>query len=132
MTLIDTSAWIEFLRKSGDMPTKQRVDQYVTLGEAAYTCPVYLELIAGARKHETPLVQEGLSLCHRFLFEPQFWDSAAGLYRKLRSGGITVPWLDVLIAVVAIEQRLPLLCRDRHFDLIREAAGSALQLEQLA
>ena len=40
MTLIDTSAWIEFFRKDGHRETKTRVATMIELGEAAYCAPV--------------------------------------------------------------------------------------------
>ncbi len=52
MILIDTSAWIEFLRETGS-PACERVDHL--LGGDIATChPVRMEVLAGAR-HETHL-----------------------------------------------------------------------------
>ena len=46
MTMIDTSAWIEFLRDTGS-PVCDRVDALVE-GEFAVCEPVVMELLAGA------------------------------------------------------------------------------------
>ena len=45
MTLIDTSAWIEFFRAKGDAALKSRVADLISFGEAAYTCPIHFELL---------------------------------------------------------------------------------------
>ena len=48
MTLVDTSAWIEFLRDSGS-PVCEHVD--ALLAEDLATCdPILMEVLAGARK----------------------------------------------------------------------------------
>jgi len=62
MTLIDTSAWIEFFRKTGDPQVKRRVAAYVELGEAAYCGPVEFELVTGARPSEIRDVDTALKL----------------------------------------------------------------------
>ena len=40
MTLIDTSAWIEFFRKAGRSDVRNRVAAYLDMGEAAYCGPI--------------------------------------------------------------------------------------------
>ena len=53
MILVDTSAWIEFLRLAGDIEIKGAVKDLVMEGSAAFTCPVMFELLLGARPEET-------------------------------------------------------------------------------
>ena len=62
MTLIDTSAWIEFLRREGDRQVKGRVASLIDLGEAAVCGPVEFELLVGARASERADLQEAISL----------------------------------------------------------------------
>lgn len=46
-------------------------------------------------------------------------DTSAGEpLRGLREGGVTLPTMDALIATVAIRHAVPLLSRDRHFDVV--------------
>ncbi len=52
MTLIDTSAWIEFFRRKGDALLKARVLEILTGDAAGYTCPIRFELVLGARPEE--------------------------------------------------------------------------------
>ena len=47
MVLIDTSAWIEFLRDTGS-PICQRVDELLA-AEIAICDPIRMEVLAGAR-----------------------------------------------------------------------------------
>ncbi|MCB1091708.1 MAG: PIN domain-containing protein [Verrucomicrobiae bacterium] len=119
MTLIDTSAWIEFFRRKGDPAIKQWVARLISAGEAAYCCPVGFELKVGARPQELSAIETGLSFATRLPVEPAIWDAAADRHRHLKQKGITVPSSDLLIALTAVQFRASLLCRDQHFELIR-------------
>ena len=76
MTLIDTSAWIEFFRARGDAILKSRVADLISFGAAAYTCPIRFELLVGARPQEMSDLRAGLgfasSILHTFMFTRPF------------------------------------------------------------
>ena len=59
MTLIDTSAWIEQLRRGGDASVRKHVEALLASGEAAWCPLVRLELWNGARgeKERTALTE---------------------------------------------------------------------------
>jgi predicted nucleic acid-binding protein len=126
--LVDTSAWIEFLRPSGEQNLKTQVADVLASGRAAFTCPVRFELYAGARKSETRTLDEALSFAHRIEVTTKHWDLAAGYAAELRSKGITVPASDLLIATVAVEQGVALIARDNHFLMIKEGVLTKLRL----
>lgn len=126
--LIDTSAWIEFLRAKGDPILKSQVSQLVAQGSAAYTCPVSFELILGAKPHELKDLQTALSMALRLQVTPGNWDTAAQVAAILHQKGINFPALDLLIAAVACAGKVPLLSRDGHFLMIRDHALPGLQL----
>ncbi len=130
--LIDTSMWIEFFRKGGSFALKQRVATLIELDQAAFTCPIHFEILSGAHDSEIGLVKETFALIERHPFRPEFWDQAADLDRRLRKKGVTIPRDDLFIAVAAHRLSLTLVCKDKHFDLIREKTGFALQIEQHA
>ncbi len=131
MILIDTSVWVEFFRKSGDRRAKEEVARLLDLDQAVYTCPVYFELRAGARNGEIDVIDEAFSFCHREVFAGEHWEKAADLERVLRHRGITVPRDDLFVAALGLQANLEILCRDRHFDLIRQS-GVSLRITQLA
>ena len=49
MRLVDTSSWIEQLRRGGDAAVRERVEALLMAGEAAWCPIVRLELWNGAR-----------------------------------------------------------------------------------
>jgi predicted nucleic acid-binding protein len=125
--LVDTSAWVEFLRDTGS-PTCVRVEE-VLGGEIATCLPVRMELLAGARdgKHLDDL-RRLLARARLVAPEPTDYDDAAALYRACRRGGATVRRLiDCLIASHAIRAGLPVLHADADFDLI--ARHTPLQVD---
>jgi predicted nucleic acid-binding protein len=128
MTLIDTSAWIEFFRAKGDAAFKARIADLISFGEAVYTCPIHFELFLGARPQELNDLRAGLGFAHRVILTPQHWDAASALGAKLRSRGYSMPASDLLIATVAHENDIPLLARDQHFITIRARLLPHLQL----
>lgn len=118
MILIDTSAWIEFLRDTRST-TCWSVD--AALGGEFATCdPIRMELFAGARDERHLDSLRGLMARAVTLpVEPSCFDGAAFLFRRCRRRGETPRNLvDCLIGAVAIQFGVPVLHRDRDFDVL--------------
>jgi hypothetical protein len=118
LILIDTSAWIEFLRDTGS-PTCRRVD--ALLAEETATCdPIRMEVLSGARdEHHLHRLRRLLARATVLPTGPVDYDHAAFVYRHCRGRGETVrKLLDCLIAAVAIRAAVPILHRDADFDVI--------------
>jgi predicted nucleic acid-binding protein len=118
MILIDTSAWIEFLRDTGS-PVCQQVDSLLA-EEIAVCDPVRMEVLAGARSDEHLRNLRGLlARASTIATEPTDYEDAAALYRTCRGGGETVRRLiDCLIAAVAIKAGVPVLHADADFEVL--------------
>ena len=118
LILIDTSAWIEFLRDTGS-PVCQLVDE--ALEEEIAVCdPVRMEVLAGARGESHLLLLRKL-LARAALIQTQSTDyeTAAALYRQCRRRGETVRKLiDCLIAAIAIRAGAPILHSDADFNVL--------------
>ena len=131
MILIDTSAWIEFLRDTGS-EVCNTVDDL--LGADLAICDaISMEVLAGAR-NETHLAQLRGLLARATLVPivAEDYDQAAALYRRCRRNGETVRKLiDCLIAAVAIRSNAQVLHADadfaalaRHTPLVEHANSS--------
>ena len=128
MILIDTSCWIQFLRRRGDAEIKSRVAGYIDLEQAAYCAPVQFELIAGARDQELVHVREALRFSALLDFPLSCWELAGELERALRKKRLTIPRDDIFVASAAIHHNVPLYARDKHFEFIRESIARELRL----
>lgn len=118
MILVDTSAWIEFLRDTGS-PVCERVDALLA-GDLATCGPIRMEVLAGARDEAQLRSLQGL-LARATSIDtvPADFDAAASWYRHCRQGGETVRrMVDCLIAAHAIRSAIPLLHADRDFDAL--------------
>jgi predicted nucleic acid-binding protein len=118
MILVDTSAWIEFLRDTAS-PVCERVDEVLAY-DIAVPDPVRMEVLAGAR-NEQHLFQLKRLLARATVFhtKPVDYDQAAILYRQCRANGETVRKLiDCLIAAVAIRNNVVILHQDIDFEVL--------------
>jgi predicted nucleic acid-binding protein len=117
--LIDTSAWVEFLRDTGSS-TCVRVDEILATDVA--TCdPVRMEVLAGARDEAHLRDLRGLLGRATVLStEPVDYEEAAAIYRGCRRQGETVRKLiDCLIAATAMRHVVSVLHSDSDFEVIR-------------
>ncbi len=122
MILIDSSAWIEFLRDTGS-PVCERVDRL--LGRELASCDtVRMEVLAGARDEAHLRKLHGLFARTSALPTASTdYDEAAALYRACRRKGETVRKLaDCLIAAVAIRHGVELLHADDDFAVLARHA----------
>ena len=128
MILIDTSAWVEFLRDTGSAVCN-RVD--ALLDDEIATChPVRTEILAGAWDEEHLRDLRGL-LARGSLIptEATDYEEAAALYRQCRRRGETVrKMIDCMIAAAAIRASVPILHSDSDFQVL--ARHTFLQIER--
>lgn len=121
MIVVDTSAWVEFLRGS-DHPIRTTVRTLLERrADIAVTEVVVMELLSGV--HAGPPVRE---LRSKLLAFPVLrlegladFEEAALIYRTCRDAGSTLRGKsDCLIAVPAIRHRASLLHNDRDYEII--------------
>ena len=119
MILVDTSAWVAFLRGT-DSPARTRVRELLRRDELATCEVVRMEVLAGARDEGHLYTLQGtLARATLLSIVPTDYDDAAALYRHCRRRGTTIrQLLDCLIAAIAIRNGVPVLHDDRDFDTL--------------
>ena len=113
MILVDTSAWVEFLRGTAG-PVCTRVDELLA-GDIATCDPVRMEVPAGAQD------ERHLNDLRRLLARASVveaitadYEQAAALYRTCRRGGESVrKFIDCLIGAIAIRPTCRYCTRQR-------------------
>jgi predicted nucleic acid-binding protein len=126
MVLVDSSAWIEALRRNGDMGVKLAIEGLLEAYEAQWCTPVRLEVLGGARLEERVMLGKRFSVIPYRPCHEDDWNRAIALAWQLRGKGLTVPWLDVLIAAIAIHDGVRLYAIDAHFEEIAKHSGLLL------
>lgn len=121
MTLVDTSAWIEYLRATGS-ETHHRLRDLLSADAPLHTTDVVMmEVLAGGRDEAHAAQLRRLLLRCEFVPVDGLADfeHAAALFRRCRRAGETIRALnDCLISAVAIRSQLAVLHADRDFEAI--------------
>lgn len=131
--LVDTSAWVEYLRGTGSPYNSWVRDAIRAETPLGWSQPILYELTAGAgssRRAEElrALLLRGPMIAVEGL---QDWEDAAQLYRSARSGGLTVrSSIDCLIAAVALRTGSPVLALDRDFEALAQVCDLVLEHPQ--
>ncbi len=126
MTLVDTSAWVEYFRATGG-PVHRSVRRLLDEDATVHTTDVVvMEILAGARDEEHLYqLRRLLARCDYVAVEGLTdYESAAALYRACRRAGETVRAVtDCLIAAVALRADVTVLHADRDFEILARHAG---------
>jgi predicted nucleic acid-binding protein len=120
MPLIDTSAWIEYLRKTG---SETNIEMRNVLTRRHHICDaVTMEILSGARDDiNAKNLKRLLSRATVIETIPIDYHNAATIYRACRQVGLTVrTQIDCLIAAIAIRTNTPLLHQDSDFTAISQ------------
>lgn len=127
VSVVDTSAWIDFLR--GEAKAVARVDPLLYDGVIAVTGPIRAEVLSGS-------ISSGQYEQLRQLFDglvgipdpPAIWERVAEYRFALARSGFQADIVDLAIAVTVFASGLRLLTRDRDFQRIRTVVPIELEL----
>ncbi len=126
MVLVDSSAWIEAFRPTGDLMAKLAIQALLEEYEAALCSSIRLEVLGGARKEDQQRIDRYFQVLPYFSVQEELWQRAIENAWKPRDHGVTVPWNDVLIATVAQQHDYRIYTYDKHFQLMRRKISIVL------
>lgn len=126
MVLVDSSIWIEAARRNGDLTVKVALEALLDESEAAWCGPVKLEVLGAARKEERRAMEHYFAVIPYVPLRDEAWEHAKQLAWKVRDGGLTVPWNDILIASISLTLGCRVYAQDKHFDALAPLAGLSL------
>jgi hypothetical protein len=123
MFLIDSSAWIEYLRRGGSQRVKARVRDVLQREEGVCCGVVIVELLRGARtEKDYHSLRESLSALPQLPINDDVIERAAEWGFLLDRRGSVVPTTDLLIAASAYKKAC-VLHTDTDFEVIAAAVG---------
>ena len=127
MVLVDSSVWIEALRRDGRVQVKLALEKLLGKYEAAWCGPVRLKCSAAPARKTAKSLEEQFGCIPYFSMSDTAWDSAKTLAWRLRDRGCFAPWNDILIATLSVKAECRIYAVDRHFELMyRSGAGIRL------
>lgn len=119
--IIDTSGWIESFKRKGDSKLRELVKRSIIQGEVLLPGIIKAEILRGAKDlKEYERLSDLLKGLAYLPVEDKFWERLARFSFELFKKGIVVPLTDTYIALLAIENNVPIIHKDRHFDLIAQ------------
>ena len=129
MVLVDSSVWIEALRREGRLEVKLALENLLEEYEAAWCGPVKLEVLGGARGQDRKKLEAHFSCIPYFSMTDAAWDSAKSLAWQMHDRGCTAPWNDILIATLSVKADCRIYAVDKHFELMQNS-GAGIRLYQ--
>ena len=121
MRLIDTSCWIEALRRKGDSAIRAKVQSLLQTSEAAWCDMVRLELWNGATSEwDKKLLRDLEATLPSLPMGPDTWNMATDLAVRSRSAGHTIPATDLLIFACARSHGVEVEHKDHHFEKLEQ------------
>ena len=123
--LPDTCAWIDFFN-ARHTPLATALEQLLLQGEV-FTCGIVkYELVQGVRSQaEEKTLLHAFQAVNHLEMNESLWIKAGRLSAALRKKGVTIPFSDILIAVLALENDLTILTVDRHFEQVEGVKAKA-------
>jgi predicted nucleic acid-binding protein len=126
MVLVDTSVWIEASRRTGSLAAKVALENLLEEYEAVWCSVVKLEFLGAARKEEGRKLSFWLECIPYREVQERHWERAVRNAWLLRSKGLNLPWNDILIASLAMEEDFRVFAQDKHFDAMAHTLGLVL------
>ena len=124
--LPDTCAWVDYFRP-GTTPLGHALEKALT-AEAVFVCgPVIYELVQGVRSEKEQALLTGVLNALPFLeMNEALWIKAGRLSANLRKEEKTIPFSDIIIAVLAMDKNLAVMTVDEHF---RDIPGLEIRMD---
>lgn len=118
MILVDSNILIEYRRK----PTTAR--ERVFLEEQVCICGIVeAELLHGARSaRDLQTTKEALAMLPSLPIPEKMWERVGEMLFHLRQVGYSIPFQDVVIAVLALEYDTKIWTTDKHFIMMQQVA----------
>jgi predicted nucleic acid-binding protein len=118
VVIADTSIWIEFFNRPKSKE-KRRMDFLIDENQLLFVGPVLMELLQGCRtSRDADIILNHVSALPFLEMSFSTWRRTGEISAGLRRKGITLPTIDLIIAVLAMEHDAEVFTVDPHFQKI--------------
>jgi predicted nucleic acid-binding protein len=126
MVIVDSSVWIESMRREGRIDIKIGLEGLVEAAEAAFCGPIKLEVLGGARIQDRKRLSAYFECIPYRPINDAAWEFAKDCAWRLRDKGHTIPWNDILIGSLSVTWNCRVYSADQHFETMRDVIGVRL------
>lgn len=126
MILVDSSVWIEALRRDGRLDIKLAVEGLLEADEALICAPIRLKVLAGAQPEDREQIARHLSLVPDRPCVDEDWNRSTRLAWKCRDAGVAIPPEHAFVASIALHDGIRIFATDEVFDAICSLTGLPL------
>lgn len=124
--LVDTSIWIEYFKGKKSV---QDIIHDIKSFQSFIIGPVLAELLLGIKTaNEKNLLLTCMNVLPMLEITYNDWIDAGNTGNILRQKGITVPLPDLIIYSVAVKNNCALFTKDKHFEIIKSAISSGIEI----
>jgi predicted nucleic acid-binding protein len=117
--LIDTSAWIEYLRGTGS-ETARLVSKTLVAAEGAWCEVIAVELWNGLTANQRKKLEQLETLVTTLEITSAVWLKARTLASLARTAAFSIPTVDIIIAACGAHHRAEIIHhRDEHFTVLQ-------------
>jgi len=120
MRIIDSSAWIEYYRRDGNMYISDLVEDAINRDIAAVNGLITVEVAGFARESERSIIESDFSGLHSITMTDEIFKKAVSICSELRKNGTILPATDAIIAGSALIEEAAVIHLDRHYEQIAE------------
>ncbi len=126
MVLVDSSVWIEAVRRDGDLEYKLGLKGLLDAAEAMFCGPIKLEVVGGARLQDRRRISSSFDCIPYRAMEDSAWAFATESAWRLHEKGHNLPWNDILIGSLSLNWGCRVYAKDKHFESLRDVLGVRL------
>jgi predicted nucleic acid-binding protein len=117
--LVDSSCWIQLLRRKGNPDVQDRIRQLIVSDRAVWCDVIQLELWRGAAHElDRKMLRDLRTEIRSVEMSQAVWAKSFEIAAKCRSRGLIVPTTDLMIFSCAQVHQVELYHLDKHFDLL--------------
>lgn len=123
MLLVDTSAWIDYFKSTGDPAVRKHVARLLSQDKVGWCEMIFLELQGSPNSKQSAAISVLKPILPMYSITTDCWSYAYELARISKKAGKPVPNTDALIYATASVYGQKLVHNDKHFDWLDEITG---------
>jgi predicted nucleic acid-binding protein len=126
--LIETSLWIDFVRKKSPMRLKAFIEPWILDPDACICEAVAFEVLRHATPKERKQIELQFSTLPLLPTPATVWRDATSLGQRCRDKGLNAGSMDLLIAALALHHGAEIVTFDADYAKIAEVSGMPVNL----